>query len=369
MGSSGRAGDGSRVAVHVVRPTPKTRWIFVELTDADGRVGTGEASLAGQEAAVCGHLARLAGVPGRLPVPGTLAEAAAVSALDQARGDLAAQRAGQSLAGWLGGVRRDAVPLYANINRRTVDRSPAGFAASARLAVAAGFTAVKLAPFDEVAPPPRHAAPDMAPDMAPGLARIAAVREAVGPGCAVMVDCHWRFTPSEADALADAVAERGVSWLECPVPETMETLGALPRLRARANARGMRLAGLEHAVGLEGFRPWLDAGAYDAMMPDAKYVGGLAEMLRLAEALAAQGVAFSPHNPTGPVCHLASLQLCAAAPVLDRLEVQFDETPAFAALLGGAVPAQAGGVSALPAGAGLGGRLDAAVLAALRDAP
>lgn len=357
--------SGLRVATHVVRPTPKTRWIFVELTDAEGRIGTGEASLTGEEAAVCAHVARLGAAPDMLPKPGSLAEAAAVSALDQAMGDLAAQRTGESLAAWLGGARRTTIPLYANINRRTVDRSPAGFAASARLALAAGFDAVKLAPFDEVAPPPRATAPDMAP----GLARIAAVREAVGPGCAVMVDCHWRFTPAEADALADAVAERGVSWLECPVPETAETLPALPRLRARANARGMRLTGLELAVGLDGFRPWLDAGAYDAMMPDAKYVGGLAEMLRVAEALAARGVAFSPHNPTGPICHLASLQLCAAAPTLDRLEVQFDETPAFAALVGGAIPAQPGGASVLPAGSGLGARLDPSVVAALREGP
>ena len=102
------------------------------------------------------------------------------------------------------------------------------------------------------------------------------------------------------------------------------------------------------------------------MMPDAKYVGGLAEMLWLAERFAQAGVAFSPHNPTGPVCHAASLQVCAAAGAMDRLEVQFDETPRFAALVGGAVPAQPGGVSGLPAGPGMGVRLAGEVVRQLR---
>ncbi len=46
---------------------------------------------------------------------------------------------------------------------------------------------------------------------------------------------------------------------------------ALKRLRARANAAGMRLAGCETEVRREGFRPFLKAGAYDVMMPDVKY--------------------------------------------------------------------------------------------------
>ena len=99
------------------------------------------------------------------------------------------------------------------------------------------------------------------------------------------------------------------------------------------------------------------------MMPDVKYVGGVAEVMRLAEAFDRHGVLFSPHNPTGPVCHATSLQVCAAVPHLDRLEMQFDETPLFAALAGGALPVPAGGASALPSGAGLGVTLAPDVLA------
>ena len=98
------------------------------------------------------------------------------------------------------------------------------------------------------------------------------------------------------------------------------------------------------------------------MMPDAKYVGGLAEMLCIAERFAASRVAFSSHNPAGPVCHAASLQVCAASSTPDRLEVQFDETPIFDEPVDGALSHAKQGVSTLPRGAGLGVRLSSAVL-------
>jgi galactonate dehydratase len=88
-------------------------------------------------------------------------------------------------------------------------------------------------------------------------------------------------------------------------------------------------------------------------------------MLHLAEIFDRAGVAFSPHNPTGPVCHAASLQVCAAAGSIDRLEVQFDETPLFAKLVGDGVPPVQNGVSKLPPGSGTGVRLAKDVVAGL----
>ncbi len=358
-----------RLQAHVAEVTPKTRWIFVQVATASGLVGTGEGSLNSQEDAVLDALrARSAAlfalphaVPATWPRPQGLAEAAAVSALDQALWDIAAQRDGQSVAAALGGERRSSVPLYANVNRRTLDRSPSGFAASARDALAAGFEAVKIAPFDEVAPGVAR----VPGSLGPGLARIAAVREAIGPARDLMVDCHWRLDEPEAETVIREGEALALHWVECPLPETEANLPALRRLRTLANARGIRLAGCETAVGDEGFAPFLGAQAYDAMMPDAKYVGGLEEMLRIAGTFAAAGVAFSPHNPTGPVCHAASLQVCAAAGTLDRLEVQFDETPLFDELVDGALPRAEGGASTLPGGPGLGVRLSPGVLARL----
>ncbi len=235
-------------------------------------------------------------------------------------------------------------PAYANINRRTLDRSPTGFAASVRDAVAAGYTAFKIAPFDDLS----AAMPDAEanPLIEAGIARTAAVREAIGPDARLMVDCHWRFNEASARHCIDGLAGLNLHWFECPIAESVETLDALKRLRAHANAAGMRLTGLEMEIRREGFRPFLEAGAYDVMMPDAKYAGGPAEMLRIAEEFGRFGVEFSPHNPSGPICHAQSLHIALAAPTLDALELQFDETPLFDALVGKALPEAKGGAFA-----------------------
>src|SRR6185436_20717350 len=101
--------------------------------------------------------------------------------------------------------------------------------------------------------------------------------------------------------VGDALAERGVTWFECPIAERLEAIPDLKRIRTRANARGMRLAGLEELPAPSAFRPYIDAGAYDVVMPDVKYAGGIGGILAIAAAARAHGIACAPHNPTGPV--------------------------------------------------------------------
>lgn len=356
-----------RARLSLTRISDRTIWAFVEITCASGAEGVGEASLAGRERALVDaaldHMAPwLAGAPPpNLRTPQPLPLAALASAFDVARWDAAARRDGLSLAKAIGGSDHATIPLYANINRRTRDRSPAGFAASARYAVGRGFDAIKIAPFDEVAPTMRvDAAGRAALDQ--GLNRIAAVRETIGPAVSLMVDCHWRFGEDMAWRLIDAVRPFALHWLECPVVETTAAIPLLAALRRRLNAAGVRLAGLEEFTGAEAFLAFAAGGAYDVMMPDMKYVGGVAEMARTAAELGALGVEVSPHNPTGPICHAASLHVCAALPGFTMLELQLDETPLFESLTTHPPPGVDGGVSALPQGGGLGLALDRPVL-------
>lgn len=352
---------------HQFRVSAKTCWIFVQLQQDDGDVGCGEASLAGQEAAVLAAAQRMApqvlradpGHPAAFAAaiePASLADAAVVSAVDQALWDLHARCQRRTVADLLGGVCRHRIAVYANINRRTERRTPEGFAQSARDALAAGHVAFKLAPFDEVTTAVCDAGDGMAA-MQQGLARIAAVRDVVGAQRRLMVDCHWRFDEATATALVHAAAELGLYWIECPLPETPAHIDALVRLRGLANTRGIRMAGLEQGIRFASFRPYCEAGAYDVMMPDVKYMGGLQEMLHAADQFALRGVQFSPHNPTGPICHAASLQLSAAAASFDMLELQFDESPLFDALVGGGFGPVVEGHCPFPDGAGLGAGL------------
>ncbi|WP_137125896.1 mandelate racemase/muconate lactonizing enzyme family protein [Roseomonas sp. HF4] len=353
-----------------VNVTPKTNWSFLLVRTECGRTGTGECTLANQEALLEAEAARLAanvagedaGNRNRLArliphAPGGLVAHAVLSAFEQALWDLAGQAAGRPIHAMLGGALRDAVPLYANINRGANPRTPEGFAAAARRAVAEGFRAVKLAPFEpfvweDAADPAMRAA------YAQGLDRIAAVRDAVGREVDVMVDAHWRFSPGGAARLVQDVAPFGLFWLECPVAEANHA--AIRRLRAMANDRGMRLAGAESLAGIGAYRTIIEAGCYDVVMPDMKYAGGHEEIRRIAALAQTAGVEVAPHNPTGPVCHAHSVHLCATIPNLLPLEVQFGETERFFTLAAGHDLRFARGAATLSAAPGLGNAIDEA---------
>jgi galactonate dehydratase len=367
------------LSVHAVSVSSKTVWVFLRAVDRDGIVGWGEATVPdlASHRALATALERLAGeLVGRrfdapidladaLGLPTTLPDAAAQSALDQALVDIAARRDGLSIATALGARAEAPVALYANINRRTVDRTPSGFAASARAAQASGFVAFKIAPFDGVTPA-IAATVDGRRLIDAGMARAAAVREAIGPDATLMIDCHWRLTLETAEAVLAAATGLRLHWLECAMPEVTDNFAAMRRLRDRAGRAGILTAGCETMIGAAGFAPFIAAGVYDVIMPDVKYVGGVRELMRVSAQAAASGTTCSLHNPSGPICHAHSIQASAAIGTGARLEHQFDESPLFVGLVDAPLVDFVRPEISPPDRGGLGIALDPAVLAAHR---
>jgi len=354
----------------VVNVSPKTNWTFIAVTTDDGATGWGECSLNGWEPLLVAQAQMLArDARGRDPdaaedlvrylphSPGGLVAHAVKSATQQALTDLRARAARKAIAGYLSAAPRASVAAYANINRSVGDRTPAGFADAARRAVAAGYRAIKLAPFDGVVAADAAQTPIDARTR-DGLDRVFAVRDAVGAGVAVMVDCHWRFDVDRAEALLKDIAPAKPYWLECMISEHPIGFGSIARLTALAHESGIRTAGGETIAGTDLAQAMCAGKLYDVLMPDIKYAGGYAGMLAIAGVCAAHGVDFAPHNPTGPIAHLASIHACAASPSLLWLEHQWNESPLFAALVGGDVPALADGAFTVPSGPGLGAALD-----------
>ena len=369
----------ARIEPLILNVSAKTNWFFVRVTTASGLQGIGEASLNGFETlqqAFLQHVApQLVGERvddcARLTrvfahSPHGLVGASVLSAIEQALGDLQARHADVPLYRWLGAAARQQIPVYANINRATTDRSPAGCAASARRALAQGFRGVKIAPFDGVC------SEDFAADwpaqrqrIDAGIARMFALREAIGAGVELMVDCHWRFDEATAMAVLKELEPVRLHWFECPVSENIASWDALQRLRAAANTQGTLLAGAEMQIGVAGFAPLLERGLFDVVMPDVKFAGGYGEMLKIASLARAHGVACSPHNPTGPVCNFASMQLMSASENFAALEFQLGESDLFFDVVGGVGPLLIDGQFAAPPSVpGLGLVLDDAVLAA-----
>ena len=168
----------------------------------------------------------------------------------------------------------------------------------------------------------RTAAPDTVLGAAgPGLARVRAVREAIGATARLLVDCHCRFTAATAPPIAEELARLGVGWFEEPVqPRT-----AAADLATIARRVRMPVAGGESGYGRDFFDELLDRGAVAVIMPDIKHCGGVAEAVRAGRSALGRGGGFSLHSPSGPVSLLAGAHVTAAVPDALPLEHAVDE--------------------------------------------
>lgn len=364
----------TRISSHSFNVSEKTNWFFISVETDQGDKAWGEASLNGWEplleAAAGLRATELTGLDLQVGIsrlkpsaqsPGGLAANAVTSALHQALANLQASHQRMPLHALLGTMQRSHVPVYANINRATTVRRPEGFAATAARARNTGFRAFKAAPFDGVTPG------NCATEQGRALIRhgidcVMAIRDEAGPDALVMVDCHWRFDEARALDVLKALQPANLHWFECPVAETHANWPALRRIRAAARTQGVLLAAAETQVGLASFEALFEEGLYDVVMPDVKYCGGPREMLLIAERASEHDVVFSPHNPTGPVCTLASLHVAAVAPQCRILELQFEESPLYDALISHQSPMLVDGCFGVPQNPGLGGVLDEAVL-------
>lgn len=87
------------------------------------------------------------------------------------------------------------------------------------------------------------------------------------------------------------------------------------------------MAGGETLFAVKGFAELCRQHAVDVIMPDAKFCGGLLEMAHIAAMAYAYGVEVAPHNPSGPVCTMATVQACAGMRNFRILEMQWGEAP------------------------------------------
>ena len=327
----------SELHLYSVVVSVKTRWLFLVGRSIDGLTGFGEVTLHNQDAAIVDATRELPAVithatlqmlQQRLPLP--IGHVLA-SALEQVWLDIQGQEQNVSTRRLVGIQPRSKILCYANINRGTIDRTPNSFATRAEEALTLGFSAVKIAPFDEVLTQAsnQHARSDA---INIGMTRVEAVMRVSGDH-PVQVDCHRRFVLKEANQVIAHLGQLGVRWIEEPVIETAETISKLKVLRATANRHGALLAGAEKLSGLDQFQSFIDAGAYDVIMPDIRFCGGFAEAIRIATYAQLHGTQVSPHNPCGPVMAIVSAQMAACLPSLHSLELQHAESPLFDKLL------------------------------------
>ena len=231
--------------------------------------------------------------------------------LEVALWDLMGKLTGQPVWKLLGGRSRQ-LRLYASTGQRL---SPAERAGTALALRDQGFGALKLR---------CHAA-----NPRDDLAIVQAVREAVGPEMALMVDANqaWHMPWDTGAAwdfktalwIADALAELDVYWLEEPLHR--HDYRGLAELRRRAR---VRIAGGEGNREFAELREYLRHGSLDVYQADVAWSTGLLRGRQLAGEVQAAGAMYSPHTWGDGLVLLANLHVTAAVSTAPFVEFPLD---------------------------------------------
>ncbi len=231
--------------------------------------------------------------------PGPIAQA--IAGIDQAMWDLVARRAGQPLWRLLGGASDDIGVYASGINPEAPDEIVSRTRAQ-------GYRAFKLKiGFGEDR----------------DLRNLRLVRDAAGPGSAMMADVNQAWDLATALQRVPRLAEFDLGWLEEPLraDRPWAEWQALRQLTPAPLAAG------ENVAGAEAFEALLAADAVAVVQPDVAKWGGLSGTLPVARRVLDAGRRLCPHYLGGGIGLLHSAHLLAAVGGDGWLEIDANENP------------------------------------------
>jgi galactonate dehydratase len=242
-------------------------------------------------------------------VPGPIL-GAAISALDEACFDIKGKALGLPVHALLGGPCRPRLRLYCNGWYRRLG-PPDAYARAAADVVARGFTALKFDPM-KLDAQGHSAHPNR--QLERGLenlavARVEAVRDAVGPDVDILVELHGNIWPMESIRFGRRIAHTRPCVME-EVADADDPSAA----REVGLQTGIAIAGGERLAALGDFRKHFEARAFSLAQPDMGIAGGFTGLRAIAALAAAHGVFIQPHNCGGPVSTAACVNLSASIP-------------------------------------------------------
>jgi L-alanine-DL-glutamate epimerase-like enolase superfamily enzyme len=212
----------------------------------------------------------------------------ALAAVDTALWDLRCRRAGLPIHVMAGGAQRQ-VPVY-DTEGGWLHLGPQALVDQTLQAKADGFRGAKI----KVGRP--HVSED--------VARLSAVRSAVGNGFEIMVDANQAFTVGEAIRRARHYTDLDLAWFEEPLPaEDIDGHVRLSQSTTLPIAVGESLYHPNH------FREYLQRGACNIVQTDVARIGGITPWLKVAHLAETFNMPICPH-------FLMELHvgLCAAVP-------------------------------------------------------
>jgi galactonate dehydratase len=288
------------------------RWLFLKIETDEGIVGWGEPVIEGRAATVKAAVVELMeNLIGKDPLNiedhwnvmyragfyrGGPILMSAISGIDQALWDIKGKYYHAPVHQLLGGKARESIKVYSWIGG---DR-PSDVGEAAKDIVSKGFTALKMNGTEELQYVDSYEKIDQV------LARVAAVREAVGPYVGIGIDFHGRVHKPMAKILAKELEVFRPMFIEEPVlPENNEAL------REIANHTAIPIATGERMFSKWDFKKLLTDGYADIIQPDLSHAGGITECKKIISMAEAFDVAAAPHCPLGPIALAACLQVDA----------------------------------------------------------
>lgn len=212
----------------------------------------------------------------------------ALAAIDTALWDLKCRRANEPLHRMAGGAQ-SRIPLYTT-EGGWLHIDTAELVEDALRAQAAGFGGSKI----------KIGRPHVSED----VARLTAVREAVGPAFEIMTDANQRFTVDEAIRRARCLTPLDIAWLEEPLPA--DDLSGHQRL---SESTTLPVAVGESLYSPQHFREYLQRCACSIVQVDVARIGGITPWLKVAHLAETFNVPVCPH-----FLMELHVSLCAAVP-------------------------------------------------------
>lgn len=252
-----------------------------------------------------------------------------LTAVETALWDLAGKALGLPVYQLLGGKFRDKIRVYMDTALYQSNLpEPEEFAAAAREAVDMGYNAVKF-DLDQAKDPNKYDHYNWTANNAEierMYNQMAAAREEVGPYIDICADMHGRYDAITGEKVAKILEPLNMMWLEEPIPA--ENTDAYKKITESTTTP--ICAGENHYLA-HGFRPLLEKGAVDIIMPDLQKAGGLGEGQRIANLANLYYVPFAPHMVASYLGAMAACHVCASVPNFMILEWQiyFHKNPMF----------------------------------------
>jgi len=219
---------------------------------------------------------------------------ASMSGIDIALWDIKAKAARMPLYRLLGGCY-DVIRAYASAGFYAEGKGLKELAAEMASYVKEGFTAVKM----KIG---RLSQPE-------DVARVKAVREAIGDNIDLLVDGNNAYTSYQAIKMARKMEEYNIFWFEEPVPaEDIEGSAQV------AAAIDTPLAAGENEFTRYGFKDLIINKAIDIAQPDVTWCGGITEARKIAAMASAWNITCVPHSFSSAISLVANLHFSASIP-------------------------------------------------------